>query len=478
MMAILFSKARVNSRLFLGLCALEVGLLTVVVSGYRMNYKPDLSSFFASPPGWMFLLAILGCCFASVLVTRQRDAVDKASRRVTLALNVLCVVCAVSAAEAIPRWLAIRDLGGEHIGRLLLRPRGWHAVVQRYNMMLDELESKPTFFVGDSLLGWTVGKDRRSADGLMQSNGEGIRVGTVGERAPNAPAECRVAIVGDSFALADGVPFDETWGAYLEKALARRCRVMNFAVSGYSIGQMYLRFKRDVLAHHPDVVIMAFTDGALSRTMGIYGFLVMTDWECPWAQPRFVMDNQKLSAVNLPLPEPREIFSARSIRDVPSISYDRWFLPSEWEQRYWGPAYMSYAFRWITSLYPLYEANRPDISDESLLEVNAGLIESFRALAASNGITSIVLYLPKRDDYGPRKIPLLTHGLMKNLSVSFVDATPCVEAVAPDARFVVTNYHYSASGNQAVATCVLPEVQAAAAKKAVQPRERGGAIHG
>lgn len=469
---------RLNRRLFLTLAVLEIGLITVVISGYRTTYKPDLVSFVSSPPGWAFIIACFGSCLAVWYCICLRNTLENGVVGSTIAVNLLLILMLAGAGEFIPRYLSVTDLAGEHIGRLLLRPRPWRAVVHRYSAMLDKFESKRTFFVDDPLLGWTVGPDRRSPDELMYSDKEGIRVRSVGEREPDPTAKCRIAIVGDSFALAEGVMFEETWGAYLEQDLAPRCRVMNFGVSGYSIGQMYLRLKRDVLPHRPDVVIMAFTDGALDRTMGVYGFLMMTDSEWPWAQPRFVLRGQELVTVNMPLPRAREIYSASSIREVPYISYDRWYLASEWEQRHWDLAYLSYGFRWITSLYPIYEGDRSAISDDSLLAVNVRLIQSFHQLSIANGAVPIVLYLPKRDDYGPRKRPPWTHGLMKQQGMDFVDATGCVGAVEPNMRFVVTNFHYSARGNQAVARCVLPTVQSTLANRSSLQMGEGEPAHG
>jgi lysophospholipase L1-like esterase len=48
------------------------------------------------------------------------------------------------------------------------------------------------------------------------------------------------------------------------------CQVLNFGVSGYSLGQMYLRYRRDVLPFQPDIVILALSSNSTNRTMGVY----------------------------------------------------------------------------------------------------------------------------------------------------------------------------------------------------------------
>ncbi|BCA54124.1 hypothetical protein W02_12640 [Nitrospira sp. KM1] len=460
------------------LSALELITCVFIVTLYRYNYKPDWYSFLSSPPGWLCAVAGMGVCTAASLSIWRARALSWASLRRTVIRNGLIAALVIVPAEFSVRWLAFSDLAGQHIGKLLLRPRDWDAVVDRYSRMLDQFESAPTFFVTDPILGWTVGKERRSLDGLLISTAEGIRSPAEIKTYVGSHSACRVAVVGDSFALAERVQFHESWGARLEGRLKPDCQVLNFGVSGYSIGQMFLRFKQDILPWHPDVVVVAFTDGALSRTMGMYGFLVMTDWECPWAQPRFTMDGPRLVQVNSPLPQPREIFSRKSILELPYISYDRWYLSSEWEQRYWDLAYKSYGFRLVTSLYPLFETGRAEVSEDALWDVNTALIRSLQELAAANGTEPIIAYLPTREDLKPDKKKVYTPALMEGVGGTFVDATMCLKTVEADERFVINNSHYSATGNQAIADCLLPDVQHALAKGREHSKEKVPSVHG
>jgi hypothetical protein len=88
------------------------------------------------------------------------------------------------------------------------------------------------------------------------------------ERSIEAPADTvRVAVLGDSMVAAQQVPLDRTMAQVAEqrmaKALAgtgRRIEVLNFAVGGYALSQMYLALDERVWAFRPDIVIAFVTE--------------------------------------------------------------------------------------------------------------------------------------------------------------------------------------------------------------------------
>lgn len=451
---------RIASALLFGLLASQGCAVLSLVAWYRLNYKPSLLAFLLSPPGWVSVAVSLCFLACAVWMLREWRRTPSATRWRTVALNLILLMGTVGTSEALLRQLAVRDVGGEHIGTLLIRPRGWEAVVSRYRAMIQKFEQQQTFYVGDPELGWILGSERRSEDGLSFTSREGIRSPAPGVSYDRGKQGCRIAIVGDSFAFGDEVLYQDSWGAFLEAQLGHRCQILNFAVGGYSIGQMYLRFERDVLPWNPDLVIVGFTDGALARTMGVYGFLVMTDWECPWAQPRFGLEGGKLTVMNAPLPSSREIFASPTIRDLPHIMTDRWYLPSEWEQPNWAFAYWSQIFRWTTSIYPLHDTDRAAVSDESLETVNGALFGAFVERAGAAKIPTVLLYLPVQEDYAQPRPRVFSHPLLERLGVPWVDATPCLQRVPDSKRFVPTgDHHFSRTGSEAVATCVRPSIE-------------------
>lgn len=66
----------------------------------------------------------------------------------------------------------------------------------------------------------------------------------------------RILIVGDSFLFGDGLNFEDTFGAHLERLLGHKYEVLNFAVQGYGLDQAYLRLRQLMPIYKPEFVIV------------------------------------------------------------------------------------------------------------------------------------------------------------------------------------------------------------------------------
>lgn len=96
-----------------------------------------------------------------------------------------------------------------------------------------------------------------------------VRTNSLGMRdreplAEDTPGLCRIAVLGDSIAFGLGVAQEDAFCDQLERALetapgiARRCDVLNFAVSGYSTQDEVDLFVHRVLPLRPDLVVVAY----------------------------------------------------------------------------------------------------------------------------------------------------------------------------------------------------------------------------
>src|SRR6516165_10189675 len=97
----------------------------------------------------------------------------------------------------------------------------------------------------DPVRGWQL---RPGAIGLQRSEGHArVTINNGGFRGPEVPTAkppgvLRIAVLGDSFTEAMQVPYEETFCAVIERALApcplrgRRGQVLDFGVSGYGTG--------------------------------------------------------------------------------------------------------------------------------------------------------------------------------------------------------------------------------------------------
>ena len=319
--------------------------------------------------------------------------------------------------------------------------------------------------MSDDTLGWTVGPNRKSEDGLSETSAEGLRSATQGEVLRNGLGDCRVALVGDSFTWGDGVRFEDSWAYRLEQLLPKGCRVLNFGVGGYGIDQMYLRYKRDVPSWKPNLVILSFIDPDLHRTMSSYGFLIVDQSAFPFMKPRFVLDQGgTLNIVNQPLPKAEDIFMLPSIHDVPFIEYDQKYNRTDWDRPQWWYVHRSYFLRFLTSIYPFSEKDRPFVSDADMHAVNSSLLNAFVDAVHKDGATPLLVYLPNKRDF-KKKSPWIPEGLqiLQHAQLEHVDLTSCLKRDSEPNHFIPKGEahggHYTLQANAAVAACLGPIVQ-------------------
>lgn len=73
----------------------------------------------------------------------------------------------------------------------------------------------------------------------------------------------RVAVLGDSFTMPEGVPIEEAYHSLLEERFnaegnGRKYEFINFGVAGYSLIQYVTTIRRKVLEYKPDVIFIGF----------------------------------------------------------------------------------------------------------------------------------------------------------------------------------------------------------------------------
>ncbi len=431
---------------------------------YRRSSKPTWSSFLVSPAGLLFVLSLLGLICATcvcVILFRRVHQTGGVSYWQCVGGPILGLIGIVAAGEIGLRVVAVPHWWGQEIGKLLLLPRGWNHVAQRYGAMLDRFDAEPNYFVEDARLGWTVGASRTARDGRWLSSQDGVRSRAQGENNHlTTKVPCRVAVLGDSFTFGWEETFEQTMVFFLQERLGPGCQVLNLGVPGYSIAQMYLRYERDVSNWNPNLVILSFTDGAPSRGMGVYCFLMMGDWDCPWAAPRFSLKGGRLEVINVPLPSPRSIYDTGAIYQLPFIQFDRWYETGQWEQPGWEPLYSSYLFRLATTWHPPYSPPRAEVSDERMGAIAEALFRAFTEKTASDRTPLLILYQPKKEDYLEPRKEAYSPALLRRLNIDFLDGTLCLNALSPDRRFRAGGTHYSTEGERTLADCLLPRITA------------------
>jgi hypothetical protein len=133
------------------------------------------------------------------------------------------------------------------------------------------------------------------------------------------PKKYKVMIVGDSFTFGIGADDWETW-PYLLQQREPGLNVINLGVGGYGLDQIYITLAEEIDKYRPDLVIAAFIDDDLNRTL-----LSFRDY----LKPRFYPRGDDLVLTNVPIGDPAEVyrllttgsvFELRSVRAITTLA--------------------------------------------------------------------------------------------------------------------------------------------------------------
>ncbi|MBX3332400.1 MAG: hypothetical protein KF722_18530 [Nitrospira sp.] len=418
--------------------------ILIVLALYRTEDKPDLVSFLEHFDGSLFMGGVSVFLCSNIIAIRYWVKLRRSGMRplrLIFIWNILPLVLIGITLEIFLRLLASETPTGTMLGGKPLFPRSLRVFAD--NSVWEPLLSY------DHTLGWTVTPNSSTSDGLYISSEDGIRTSKTSSGFGAGNAICRIALIGDSHTFGLEMKFEETWGYLLQRYMPE-CQVLNFGVSGYSLSQMYLRYKRDVLPFRPDIVILALSRGSTNRTMGVYG-LTMFSPGIPWAQPRFQITNAGLTPINQPLPRLEDIIQAKWISDLPYIDYDRFFSPSRWELKRWRYFYNSYLFRLYTTRYPLGRKQRKEDSAEML---NHALLQGVFQVAKAYNSIPLLLYLPDKNDANNLASETPSLKVLRSSGFQYLDLRPCLSQLSAEDRFIPNGSHYSIRGSEAIAACV------------------------
>jgi len=408
-------------------------------------------------------LAVPAAILATSLVYIARSVfrewrVDARRLAVTVALNAVPMIVALSGGELCARLLTSGTALGPAINGVVLLPKSWTAVRARNLALLEKAPAKISYFVADTLLGWTVGPDRRSTDGIYTSSAEGIRTAEPGTRYASQHVRTTIAVIGDSYAFGLEVPFADTWGARLQQSLGPEFRVLNFGVDGYGVDQAYLRYQRDVRPWHPALTIFSFIEHDLYRSMSVYNFLTFPEWGFPFSKPRFALASGTLELLNVPLASFVSLARERAVGDLPYLDFEPAFHTSEWVWRWYDHSQL---VRFVASRFPPYYPDNPRADRKTELRVNLALFAGFAHAAPGEGTVPLIVYLPSRGDYSGQdrseKDSLLA-GLERS-GVHYENLTDCLRAAGGERLFIPGHPHYAPSGNAVVSSCLVPVVR-------------------
>ena len=329
-------------------------------------------------------------------------------------------------------------------------PHQWEMVAPYYRQLLAKVSAEHlSYMVYDDLMGWTVGPNRRSANGLYVSSAEGLRAPSEGVTIVKHTGKVQIALVGDSFTFGDEVRYEDTWGAVLEQGLGSQVQVLNFGVRSYGLDQIYLRYEKDVRPWHPDIVILGLISHDVKRSMVVYPWLAFPEWDMPFSKSRFILRDGVLTNVNVPPLVPDAIFSTGSMTELPLLEYQNGYRPIDWQSHFY---HHSYLVRLCVTWFPRWLAMMSDVSEE--VSVNAAIVKAFtRSVLHARSIPLVVYFPTKREVEHPSAELPIGKRVLQEADVAYTDLTPCMITAASTELFA-PNRHYSPQGNAAVATCL------------------------
>lgn len=444
------------------LYALEAAGVLSLFALYRLSAKAEPLASLLTVWGILLVASVVSGVFLIGFVVRRCYQLQRAGSRTWMlgvASNLLVVGLLAVTTEAALRYLVVSNSYDEELAGFTLLPRQWKKVTAAYDAVLTKAESQPTYLVPDQTLGWTIAPSRKSENGMYLSSVEGLRSAEQGVSMKERSTTCRIALVGDSFTFGETVPYEDTWGAILGDRLGGRCQIVNFGVIGYGTDQVYLRYLKDVRPWHPDLVIFSFIDDDFRRTMSVYGFLTFPDGRFPFTKPRFILKGDEPERLLPPLASPREPFESDSIHHLPGIDYDVGYLPFEWDRAGWEWLAQSYIWRFLISVYPLHEVERPEVSPRESLKLNGILIAKLRQRILADGAKPLIVLFPQREYLEKTVLEGVGTQVLQTERLSYIDVAGCMKS-SVHADLFNPDGHYSAKGNLRVAECLLDHVRA------------------
>jgi hypothetical protein len=448
------------------LCLLETSIV-VILKALHVKGDRSFDVFISAKPGLVFLCAAIVFLIAGVgiinLYLANRQAPSRYFRLI-VAMNLVTVLLILVTGEIAVRAGSRIYLDGEAFGNVALVPKNWETTKARYSALIDKSSGDLSYLVYDDQMGWSVGPNRRSANGLYRSSPEGIRVPLEGGGAVSvAEGKTIVALVGDSFTFGEEVRYEETWGYYLDRLLGGEVQVLNFGVPGYGVDQAYLRYEKDARRWKPKSVIFGLFSHDFRRTMTIYPFLAHPTWDLPFSKPRFILSDGVLERLNdPPLPPEAIFFPHNSIFDLPFLELDQgYYKDSAWQHSFY---HASYLFRLFVSVFPRWSAVTPDFSEDAIVSINALILKSFVRSAAQEQTIPLLVFFPSRAELRQQSSdPAVGIRALQEASIEYIDATSCIREMKPadQSDQFMPGGHLTPKANEGMAKCLLPFVHQA-----------------
>lgn len=379
--------------------------------------------------------------------------------------------------EMTVRFLGTADADGNFQVTMLnhtLEIEPFHLPIQVSKELLDQYRSQPSYLMYDPTLGWVPRPRGISQNGLNRANDQGIRRGSIDDSTRSAKEDLRIILLGDSYTHGDEISFEETWGYYLEKELARmgiQADVINLGVPAYGMDQALLRWKIFGVKFSPDLVIFGFQPENVKRNLNLFRMIYHKPSAMPFSKPRFILSGDHLKAINMPTVPPDQIVEVLMNFDKwENQQYEYYYHIKDYEDSLWFKSKLLGALHGgITRLWYLWD----DSGEREFYEVDREpgslaltILDELRSDVERRGAAFLVaLLIPKWDfHYVNNARPFPYQDLLEVLEQKYdtIETATSLFHYVKDGNDdqLFAQLHYSAKGNELIAD-VIAEVIAA-----------------
>nr|HPJ71944.1 SGNH/GDSL hydrolase family protein [bacterium] len=375
--------------------------------------------------------------------------------------------------ELAARLVTETDIDGQaYFKGVPLRPYRFPAELTREKIRVYAERENEAYVVADPLLGWTIGTNRSSQNGLYRSNAQGIRSEPREYSLLKPAGVVRIALFGDSFTHGDEEPFRKTWGRFLEQDLAQAgidAEVLNFGVPAYGMGQAFLRWRLEGKRYGPDIAVFGFQPENMQRAVNIFRIFYSRRTGVVFSKPRFYLgENDELELLNSPVVPPEQV--ADTIADLPSsplAAYEFWYNPDNYSN---SPIYTS-RLLWLLHTVLGPKAPRPGSRrdyrpgrhywdpESEPMAVAQKILEEFAREAREAGEIPIVLHIPKENDVELAEAgkELAHYRILQALEKEGVIVVDPLPAMKGKSRLYKKS-HYSSKGGRIVARALADRI--------------------
>lgn len=342
----------------------------------------------------------------------------------------------------------------------------FHLPINAVNEEIEKYHSHESYLMYDSTLGWVPRPRSTSKNGLYHANDEGIRRGSIDESTRSGKKGLQIVLLGDSYTHGDEVPFEHTWGNYLEQKLAKmgiQADIINLGVPAYGMDQAYLRWKTFGANVSPDIVIFGFQPENVKRNLNIFRKLYHKSSGIPFSKPRFVLTGNDLKAINSPTVTPETIVDIYTRFDKwENQKYEFYYRSQDYEDHIWLKS------KFLAALIAVIEQLWDEPRDRALYAVEHNacrlaltILNELRSDVEQRGAVFLVATLIPNwdfDHYVRRGLPFPYEDLLDLIRHQYdtVETYQRLVNHVKEGNFekLFSRQHYSAMGNEVVAEVI------------------------